>query len=86
MSTETNAPVTQFPTQPAAEAPVVILTLQDMASMVKVIDVCSRRGAFEGSELTSVGALREKLVQFINANTPQQPPAAAPAAEQAVQS
>ena len=31
------------------------LSLQDLATMVQVIDICSRRGGFEGQELEAVG-------------------------------
>lgn len=53
----------------AAEAP-PSLGIQDLAAMVQVIDVCSKRGAFEGPELESVGVLRGRLVKFIEANKP----------------
>ena len=44
------------------------LSLQDIATSVQVIDICSRRGGFEGQELETVGALRTRLVTFLNAN------------------
>ena len=47
------------------------LSLQDIATSVQVIDICSRRGGFEGQELETVGALRTRLVTFLNANRPQ---------------
>ena len=46
------------------------LSLQDIATSVQVIDICSRRGGFEGQELETVGALRTRLVTFLNANKP----------------
>ena len=46
------------------------LSLQDIATTVQVIDICSRRGGFEGAELSAVGGLRERFVAFINANQP----------------
>ena len=33
------------------------LSLQDIATTVQVIDICSRRGGFEGAELSAVGGL-----------------------------
>ena len=57
----------QAPTE-AVEAPQ--LSLQDMASMVQIVDICSKRGAFEGPELEAVGGLRNRLVQFVNASAP----------------
>jgi len=48
----------------------VNLTLQDLATVVNVIDVCSQRGAFKGEELSVVGQLREKFAAVVKANTP----------------
>ena len=51
------------------EAPVeegVQLSLQDIATMVQIIDLCSKRGGFEGPELETVGALRNRVVAFLN--------------------
>jgi len=45
------------------------LSVQDLASAVQVIDLCSQRGAFQGSELEAVGALRGRLQTFVQANT-----------------
>jgi len=47
------------------------LSLQDIATSVQIIDICSKRGGFEGTELETVGALRTRLVTFLNANRPQ---------------
>ena len=44
------------------------LSLQDIATAVQIIDICSRRGGFEGPELSAVGGLRERFVAFVNAN------------------
>ena len=46
------------------------LSLQDLASVVQVIDLCSQRGAFQGSELEAVGGLRGRIQAFVAANTP----------------
>jgi len=46
------------------------LGINDLAAMVQVIDVCSKRGAFEGAELESVGLLRGRIVKFVEANKP----------------
>ena len=64
------------------------ITLGDMATMVQIIDLCSKRGAFEGTELSTVGALRTSLVNFLEANKPAEEapagevPAAAEVAEE----
>jgi hypothetical protein len=44
------------------------LSLNDLAAVVRVIDVCTKRGAFEGGELSQVGALRDKVVAFLEAS------------------
>lgn len=49
------------------------ITLNDFVVMVKLIDICSKRGAFEGAELKDVGVLRGRLVAFIEANKPEEP-------------
>ena len=46
------------------------LSLQDLATMVQVIDICSRRGGFEGQELEAVGGLRNRVVAFVNSVAP----------------
>ena len=50
----------------------VVLNVQDIVNAIKIIDVVSGRGAVKGDELSSVGAVRDRLVAFVNANTPQQ--------------
>jgi hypothetical protein len=63
----------------------VQLSLQDIATMVQVIDICSKRGGFEGPEMEAVGGLRNRIVAFVNANAAQQgeevPEGAVPTAE-----
>lgn len=46
------------------------LSLQDIATMVQIIDIVSRRGGFEGQELEAVGSLRNRVVAFLNAAAP----------------
>jgi len=83
---EEQAADTAVEQEAAAEAP-PSLGIQDLAAMVQVIDVCSKRGAFEGPELESVGVLRGRLVKFVEANKPPAPEGEAegeqPAAEAA---
>ncbi len=43
------------------------LSLQDIATVVQIIDICSRRGGFEGAELEAVGGVRSRIVSFLNA-------------------
>ena len=42
-----------------------IVTAQDLAGVVSIIDVCSQRGAFRGEELAGVGRLRETFIAEI---------------------
>lgn len=58
------------------EQPVVTCTVEEVAAMIQIIDICSKRGSFEGSEMATVGAVRSALLTKIK-------PAAAgePAAE-----
>jgi len=46
------------------------LSLQDIATVVQIIDICSRRGGFEGQELEAVGGVRNRIVTFLNAAAP----------------
>jgi hypothetical protein len=46
------------------------LTISDLAGVIQLIDIVSRRGAFEGSELSAVGVLRSKFVEFVQSKTP----------------
>lgn len=48
----------------------VQLSLQDIATVVQMIDVTSRRGAFEGNEMAGIGMLRNKLELFLQQNAP----------------
>lgn len=59
------------------------LSLQDIATMVQVIDICSKRGGFEGPELEVVGGLRSRIVKFLEAAAPkdQQPEGQVPVSE-----
>lgn len=51
------------------QAPVQI-SLQDIATVVQLIDIVSRRGGIEGRELAGVGMLRNKLEMFLQQNAP----------------
>ena len=54
------------------QAEPVQITLNDIASVVQMIDVVSRRGGIQGNELAGVGMLRNKLEMFLQQNMPQQ--------------
>jgi len=42
--------------------------LNDIRACVSIIDICTKRGVFNGEELADVGTLRNKLAEFVNAN------------------
>ena len=48
-----------------------VLTVQDLAGVVSIIDVCSGRGAFRGEELAGVGRLRESFLAEVKAQQPE---------------
>lgn len=50
------------------------LSLQDLASVIQIIDLCSSRGAFQGTEMEAVGALRGRFQAFVSANVPTEEP------------
>lgn len=63
----------------------VQLSIQDLAATVQIIDLCSKRGAFEGAELESVGQVRSRYVAFIEANTEQEEPTEEESTEEAAE-
>jgi len=54
-------------TEVSTEEQQVQLSLKDISTMVQIIDICSKRGGFEGPELEAVGGLRNRIVTFLNA-------------------
>ena len=46
------------------------LSLQDIATVVQMIDVVSRRGGIAGNELAGIGMLRNKFEMFLQQNAP----------------
>jgi hypothetical protein len=49
----------------------VQISLQDIATVVQLVDVVSRRGGIEGNEMAGVGMLRNKLEMFLRQNAPE---------------
>ena len=49
------------------------LNINDLLGAVKIIDACSERGAFKGPEMANVGAVRDRLEAFAQANMPDEP-------------
>jgi len=50
------------------------LNINDLFSVIKIIDACSERGAFKGNEMASVGAVRDRIAAFAEANQPVEQP------------
>ena len=55
---------------PEAPAPEPGLQLSDISAAVQIIDVVTKRGAFNGDELGDVGAVRNRLQAFVVASKP----------------
>lgn len=55
---------------PKADAPNI--NLIDLQNALRIIDAAAERGAFRGSELTSVGGVRDKLAAFLETVLPQE--------------
>lgn len=75
----------QVTEQAVEEQAAVGLGLGDLAAVIQIIDVCSKRGAFEGAELESVGAVRGRIAAFVQANAPQEEAAEEAPAEEAAE-
>jgi hypothetical protein len=61
------------------EAPIV--NLGDFAAILQIIDVASSRGTFKGEELSSVGAIRDRVHAFVVYHTPKEEETTTPGAE-----
>jgi hypothetical protein len=61
----------------------VNLTTNDFVMVVRLIDMVTQRGALTGDDLEPVGALRRRLINFLQANAPEvfKPAEEAPAKE-----
>ena len=46
------------------------VNIGDMGAILQIIDVASTRGAFKGQELSSVGAIRDRVAAFVDFYTP----------------
>ena len=50
------------------------LNIRDVADCIKIIDICAKRGAFDGMEMEAVGKVRNRLEAFTKAYTDATPP------------
>jgi hypothetical protein len=55
-------------TEAPEEAAPVQLSLADLAAVVQIIDATTKRGAFEGAELETVGGVRNRFAAFVQAS------------------
>ena len=60
-------------------APVESISLRDLDQIAQIIDLATTRGAFRGQELSTIGALYDKLATFLNSVKEQQEAAKAAA-------
>ena len=65
------------PVVPPADAPTDEqgLNLSDIRACVTIIDIVTKRGAFEGAEMADVGSVRNRLDNFLKAAAEPQAPA-----------
>ena len=68
-------PVADMPEGTEAPAPDAGLSINDIQGCVTIIDLVTKRGAFEGPELADVGAIRNRLDTFLKAAAAAQAPA-----------
>jgi len=62
-SVETITPVGETPTKTSVEP--VQLTIADLQLLARIVDLASRRGAFQAGELSQVGDAYNKLAGFL---------------------
>ena len=48
------------------------VNIGDFGAILQIIDVASTRGAFKGAELSSVGAIRDRVAAFVEFYTPKE--------------
>ncbi len=60
------------------------LSLNDITACVSIIDIVTKRGAFEGPEMADVGAVRNRLAAFLAAAKAAQEPATEETTEETV--
>jgi len=79
MTEENKQPQAPASAEAPAEAPKV--TVNDLVNVYNIIDLASKRGAFQAAELASVGAIANKVKAFVDHVQAQQKAAADAAGE-----
>lgn len=59
------APEAQVPQEEQAQGNT--LTVTDLQTLAQAIDIASRRGAYSAAEMSSIGAIYDKLAVFLKA-------------------
>ena len=59
-------------TQETEEVQAPEVNIGDFGAILQIIDVASTRGAFKGAELSSVGAIRDRVAAFVEFYTPKE--------------
>lgn len=72
----------QAPASAEAPAETPKVTVNDLVNVYNIIDLASKRGAFQAAELSSVGAVANKVKAFVDHVQEQQKAAADAAGEQ----
>jgi len=72
----------QAPASADAPAEAHMVTVNDLVNVYNIIDLASKRGAFQAAELSSVGAVANKVKAFVDHVQAQQKAAAEAAGEQ----
>ena len=79
MTEENKQPEAPASAEAPAQAPMV--TVNDLVNVYNIIDLASKRGAFQAAELSSVGAVANKVKAFVDHVQAQQKAAADAAGE-----
>ena len=74
MTEENKQPEAPASAEAPAQAPMV--TVNDLVNVYNIIDLASKRGAFQAAELSSVGAVANKVKAFVDHVQAQQKAAA----------
>ncbi len=79
MAKEDNTVSNEAEVQEQPGTPVESISLRDLDQIAQIIDLATTRGAFRGQELSTIGALYDKLATFLNSVKEQQEAAKAAA-------
>lgn len=47
------------------------ISVNDLAVLIQILDLGSEKGLFKGPDLKAVGEVRERVIEYIKANTAQ---------------